>query len=110
MPAADTAPTKTTTPEPTPSAFGYVIDTAQKSGEQMLDFYLQAAKFTLDAGSAWMSTLPVLPILKPSSSGPAATAVKATADKLVSASFAVADHAIKVQKELSAQALALLEA
>ncbi len=108
MPAAET----TTTPKAaatTPSAFGYMIDTAQKSGEQMLDYYLQAAKFTLDAGSAWMSTLSSLPLVKPTSDS-APAAIKATAEKCVSATFAMVDHAVKVQKELSAQALAFIDA
>ena len=88
---------------------GYVLDTAQKSGEQMLDYYLQAAKFTIDASSAWMSTMSSLPLVTPTSDA-APAAVKATAEKLVTASFAIVDHAVKVQKELSAQALALIDA
>jgi hypothetical protein len=108
MPAA-----QTTTPAPkaadtASSAFGYVIDTAQKSGEQMLDYYLQTAKFALDAGSGWMSTLSSLPLVTPASDA-APAAVKATAEKFVTASFAMVDHAVKVQKELSAQALALID-
>jgi hypothetical protein len=108
MPAAE----PTSTPKATataPSTISYVIDTAQKSGEQLLDAYLQAAKFTLDAGAAWMSTLSSLPFAKPASDS-APTAVKATAERLVSASFAMVDHAVKVQKELSGQALALMDA
>jgi hypothetical protein len=109
MPAAQTTATTPKAAETASSAFGYVIDTAQKSGDQMLDYYLQAAKFTLDASSAWMSTMSSLPLVTPTSDA-APAAVKATAEKLVTASFAIVDHAVKVQKELSAQALALIDA
>jgi hypothetical protein len=107
MPASET----TASPKPAaiPSTFGYVIDLAQKSGEQMLDYYLQAAKFTLDAGSAWRTTFSSLPLVKAASDSPPAS-VKATSEKLVSASFAVVDRAVTVQKELSSQALGLISA
>ena len=110
MPAAETTTTaKAAATTAGPPAFAYMIDTAQKSGDQMLDYYRQAAKFTLDASSAWMSTLSSLPLVRPASgSGPAA--IKAMSEKYVSAVFAMVDHAVRVQKELTGQALALINA
>lgn len=88
----------------TPTAMSYVIDTARKSGEQMLDYYLQAAKFSLDVGGAWMSSLSSLPMMK---LAPAPT--KAAAEQFATAGFAVIDHALKAHKEVSAHALTLMD-
>ncbi len=82
----------------------FVIDTARQGSDQALAFYRQAAMFGLDAAGMWLETVSTLVKrggIPPSVSEAVAQYAAATSD--------VVENALRIQRELVAQAIGLLQ-
>ena len=98
-------PTAASATKPTAST-KYALDTAKQSSDQVLGIYRQAAKFSLDAVGSWLETFTsVVPAAKVPTK-----IIKEAVEPWVTAGFDVAEAAIKLQRELSGEAIDLLVA
>jgi hypothetical protein len=94
----------TTTAKPGHAA-QFVIDTARQGSDQVLALYRQAAMFGLDAAAMWLETVSAL---VPGGRIPPASVTEALA-QYATATSDMAEKALRIQRELVAQAIGLLQ-
>jgi hypothetical protein len=83
----------------------FVIDTARQGSDQALALYRQAARFSIEAAGMWLETVSAL---VPGGRIPPASVTGALA-QYATATADVAEKAVRIQRELAAQAIDLLQ-
>ena len=83
----------------------YVIETLRQGGDQALSLYRQAARFGMDAAGMCMDTLTGL---VPGARVPAES-VTEVLGRLATAVLDVAEHGLRIQRELLTDAMGRLE-